>query len=408
MTFGRPILLGQLDAVRIRAACGGQRPALDYSLHSDDFVPVSLARVSTSVSFALPFRRRTTLSRDESVVFYPSFGYPISTDTWVVVIQGCMFDPRVTWLRRKPMLGLIRRFMRVDHLGEESFRHRMRQFLVNGAVGRKVTVRIGAHEAMIGPSDAAGLFRGEVAVPADELPVEAESTTPQVSWLTFQAVLPDEDNRVFRGRVQLVAPTGVSIISDVDDTLKHSNVPDRRDLFHNTFVRAFVAVPGMPELYRECAAAGAAFHYVSGSPWQLYEPLAGFWRDQGYPLGSFHLKRFRLRETARKIRTTSPQKAHKRAAIEPLLAAFPERRFILIGDAGEQDADIYAGLIRERPHQIAHMFIRSVRGKTIDAARVASACQNLSSDCWTLYEHAEEIAVPLREMVRSAVGEPVR
>jgi phosphatidate phosphatase APP1 len=185
-----------------------------------------------------------------------------------------------------------------------------------------------------------GLFRGEITVSDDEVARVMAATGPRNEetshdvWLPFQAALAEGDDRSITGRLRLIEPEGISIISDVDDTIKHSNVPNRRDLFRNTFTRTFVPVEGMPELYREFAEAGAVFHFVSGSPWQLYEPLSGFLKEEGYPPGSFHLKRFRIRDSARKLRR-SPQKAYKQATIEPILAAFPRRRFVL--RAGSRD-----------------------------------------------------------------------
>lgn len=350
----------------------------------------------------LPFRRpRTTLSREDAVVFYPSFGARNPDGGWTVVIQGCVYHPRVTWLRGKPVLGLIRRLMRVDRSAEEYFRTRMRQFLVHAAAGRTVSIALDGQDFAVGPTDAAGLLRTELMVPDEALNKAYDATTPAIPWIKYRALLSNGDEREFGGRVQLLDPYGVSIISDVDDTLKHSNVPNRRDLFHNTFARAFAPILGMPDLYQRCAVAGAAFHYVSGSPWQLYEPLSQFWIDHGYPLGSFHLKRFRLRETARKMRTMSPQKAHKRAAIEPIIAAFPQRKFLLIGDAGEQDPDIYASLMRDFPNQIAHIYIRTVRGRVVDILRMEAACAGLPPEKWTLYETADDIAASVMQHVQS-------
>jgi phosphatidate phosphatase APP1 len=359
--------------------------------------------VSRIVNLSLPFRRRrTSVSRDEIVVFYPTYGYR-SDGSWRLAIQGCVFHSRVTWLGGRPMLGLIRRAMRVERGGDEFFRRRMRQFLVNNSVGRLLKVRAGDCEAVIGPSEAVGLLFGELTLPAEALATYREPTTPHVVWAEFEAVLPGNDPREFRGRAQLLEPHGVSIISDVDDTLKHSNVPNRRDLFHNTFVREFRVIPGMPELYQACAQRGAAFHYVSASPWQLFEPLAEFWANQGYPQGSFHLKRFRLRETAHKMRRMSPQKAHKRAAIEPILQAYPQRQFVLVGDSGEQDPEIYASLLSERPQQIAHVLIRSLRGRAVDATRVNRAFAACPADRWTLYEDPQEIGATILQTVeRSA------
>lgn len=360
----------------------------------------------------LPFgRKRTTVSLHEAVMFYPSYGYR-SAAGWSVVIQGCVYNQRITWLRRKPVLAVIRRAMKVSRDGEVYFRQRMRQFLVNFSSGRLVTVQLGSHSITLGPTELAGLFRGELQISADDAREIAESTSVTETssaaagqqWVTFQARLPEHDLRPFAGCAQLLEPQGVSVISDVDDTLKHSNVPDRRDLFHNTFSRDFVPIPGMPELYRACAELGAAFHYVSGSPWQLYEPLAEFWQEQGYPRGSFHLKRFRLRETARKLRRMSPQRAHKQAAIEPILAAFPDRKFILIGDSGEQDPEIYAHFLRELPGQIVRVCIRSVRGMGVDLPRLQQTFAGLDPARWMCYEFAEE----LRELLLPEVASYAR
>lgn len=344
------------------------------------------------MNLLLPFRRRrTSVSRDEAVIFYPSYGYR-DNGHWRLVIQGWVYHPRVTLLGRKPVLGLIRRAMRVERGCADAFHHRMRQFLVNSSVGRLVSVRTGDFEAQVGPSEVAGLISGELSVPVSQVRVFREPTTPHVNWAEFQAVLPNGDAREFRGRAQLLEEQGVSIVSDVDDTLKHSNVPNRRDLFRNTFVRDFVPIRGMPELYQMCAQRGAAFHYVSASPWQLYAPLAEFWRDQGYPQGSFHLKRFRLRETARKMRKMSPQKAYKRAAIEPILNAYPHRQFVLVGDSGEQDPEIYAGLWRERPQQIAHVFIRTIRGRRQEEERLNRTFAGCPTHVWSFYDEPSEMA----------------
>ncbi len=80
------------------------------------------------------------------------------------------------------------------------------------------------------------------------------------------------------------------MIYDVDDTIKHSQVADHKAVLANTFLHRFKPVPGMPELYRECAQKGVVFHYVSGSPWQLYLPLADFLVAEGLPLGSGTLR----------------------------------------------------------------------------------------------------------------------
>lgn len=326
---------------------------------------------------------RKTVSLHEQIVFYPSYASR-TTGGWKIVIQGVVFDSRMTWLRRMPVMGLIRRAMRVDHTALDFFRDRMRHFLLDCPHGRQIVIDVAGRPQLIAESGVAGLFRSEVTVSEDQLSAFPQEVVGGAPWVEFQAVLPAGDHREFTGRAQLVEPVGVSVISDVDDTIKHSNVPNRRDLFHNTFARSFRSVVGMPELYRDCHAAGAVFHYVSASPWQLFGPLSEFWQAEGFPPGSFHLKRFRIRDTARKLRM-SRQVPHKRAAIAPILEAFPQRKFLLFGDSGEQDPEIYGQFLRERPQQIAGVFIRGIRGESRRDAKLQKAFAGTDESRWNVY-----------------------
>ena len=347
-------------------------------------------------------RHRTALGSDEQVEFYPSYGYRTAVGSqWRLVIQGCVFNPKLPWLRRRPIMGMIRRAMRVDRGADEFFRRRMNRFLLDAPKGRAIAVEIDGQTYEAGLSGSAGLFRQELDVPESAVNRVVAADTPQspVRWLPFQAALASGDERQFTGRLQLVESSGISIVSDVDDTIKYSNVPNRRDLFHNTFSRRFRPIDGMAALYRECAARGAVFHFVSGSPWQLYEPLSEFLREHAFPDGAFHLKPFRFRDTARKIRGPQPQLAHKLTVLEPLLAAFPERRFILIGDSGEQDPLIYGGLLRTRPQQVAGVFIRAVRQESADDSRLQTAFADCPPDRWQVYQSPDEIHAPVLQLV---------
>ena len=74
-----------------------------------------------------------------------------------------------------------------------------------------------------------------------------------------------------------------------------SDVLNKRELLRNTFLREFVPVEGMAELYRHWGEEHeAVFHYVSASPWQLQPELEGFLRNSGFPPATFHLKSVRL------------------------------------------------------------------------------------------------------------------
>lgn len=350
--------------------------------------------------FRTTHRNRRTVGREEQIVFYPSFGWRSADGKrWTLLVQGCVFDPRIPWLRRMPVMGLIKRALRVDRAADEYFRPRMRQFLMSGLKGRAVSVTMAGREFFIAESDYMGLFQGTIELDDDVLSQVAGQLENGGRIVECMAVLSANDPREFRGRLQLVEPSGVSIISDVDDTIKHSNVGNRRDLFRNTFTKSFAPVVGMPELYQDCARQGAVFHFVSGSPWQLYEPLKEFCQAEGYPYGSFHLKRFRFREAARKLRR-SPQKTYKRSAIEPILARFPDRRFVLIGDSGEQDPEIYGHFLRESPGHIGGVFIRTIHGESRESPRIQQAFMGTDPDRWTLYTDPAEIRSAVSDLVK--------
>jgi hypothetical protein len=94
-------------------------------------------------------------------------------------------------------------------------------------------------------------------------------------WLGFRV---SSSEHVGSGRVQIITPTCVSVISDNDDTIKITEVPGGKEtLVKNTFFPNFRAVS---ERTLYLGLENAAFHYVSGSPWQLQKPLAGFLFDE--------------------------------------------------------------------------------------------------------------------------------
>ncbi len=170
----------------------------------------------------------------------------------------------------------------------------------------------------------------------------------QQGRLAVEVVLPPGDLRQFRGVVHLIEPVGLSVISDIDDTIKVSEVLDKRKLLHNTFCEPFSAVEGMPELYSQWANAGLAFHFVSSSPWQLYEPLASLLSDAGFPAGTLHLRQFRVKDRS-VLNLWADPLTTKPPVIEELLQAYPARRFVLVGDSGERDPEVYALIARKYP-----------------------------------------------------------
>jgi phosphatidate phosphatase APP1 len=141
-------------------------------------------------------------------------------------------------------------------------------------------------------------------------------------------------------------------------------------MLRRTFSEPFESIPGMSQLYREWSKSGALFHYVSSSPWQIYDALNEFLHLDGFPAGSMHLKWFRLRDELFK-RWSIIRRKSKSGVIRGIVKRLPQRQFILVGDSGEKDPEMYAKLATRHPRQIARICIRQVDENPLDHARLA-------------------------------------
>jgi phosphatidate phosphatase APP1 len=154
------------------------------------------------------------------------------------------------------------------------------------------------------------------------------------------------------------------VISDIDDTILWTNVTNRLNMLlmlarSNAHTRK--PFKGVAAFYR-ALHEGASGHennpifYVSSSPWHLFQPLVEFLRVQNIPLGPLMLKELGLR----KVFGSGRHHTHKLAKIENILRFFPHLQFILIGDSGEQDPEIYAEVVKRYPKAVRAIYIRNV------------------------------------------------
>ena len=337
---------------------------------------------------------RSEIKVDQRVVFYPSFGYlDEDSRTWKITIRGAIYEPASDDVRKKMLVRLLRRAMKVSarDLESEIFRQRVSDFLVIHKRGKRVAIRVGPKTyALRRKSKRDGHFGGTLRLSVDEVRELEQAGHLEDGWLDFETVARGGDNRSFGGRSQLVGRTGISVISDIDDTIKHSNVSSRRTLLANTFLREFESIPGMARLFQSWAARGSVFHYVSSSPWQLYIPLAELCTDDGFPTGTYHLRTVRLRGP-RVLTLLFPNRWGKRRTIRSILKAFPRRKFVLVGDSGERDPEIYGAAGRRHPQQVARILIRHLRGQTVDHQRFRRAFRRIHRDKWKLFDDSREI-----------------
>lgn len=355
-----------------------------------------------SILLALPVKLRgdqgeSQLKPHERVLFFPTVGHwDSSRQLWHLPIHGWIFEPEKDGISRRIAKRKLRSMLGLDPQQPATalFERRIHWFLVDNERGKAIAVRIAGRQVTLERSHVDGHCQGTVLLPANQVREHAAD-----GRLHFSAVTREEDSRHFPGVVHLCEPNGISVISDIDDTIKVSEGGDRERLLRRTFLEPFQAVEGMAELYQRFAAAGARFHYVSACPWQFHQPLSVFLKQKHFPDGSFHQKRFRMLDVSMSRLFEAPIR-YKRSVIEGLLATFPGRKFFLIGDSDRKDPEVYGLIARQYPGQVEKIIIRDVTGQPRGDSRYQTAFQEIPTDKWLLFRDARklDVTIPEREL----------
>ncbi len=345
---------------------------------------IAVVALGAAASAALVgYRRGWPLRADERVVLFTTAAH-LTDQGWLVPIHGWVFEPETDDAIRSASLAVVNRALGLEPRAPAGvlLDERLRWFLVDNQGSKRVVVRVAGREQTFGPTGADGHFRGTVLVAAEVAARLAPDGALGVEALTPAGPV--------AGTVLLVPPTGLSVISDVDDTVKVTEVTDKRALLRNTLLADFRPVAGMPELYRRLSATGASFHYVSSSPWQLYPPLVAFLREARFPLAALELRRVRWKELDLAALFGDPR-VTKPPAIEAVMATYPRRRFCLVGDSGEKDPEVYGEIARRHRDQVACIFIRNVTAEPNDSPRYGSAFRGIDPERWRVFTDPGEL-----------------
>ena len=179
------------------------------------------------------------------------------------------------------------------------------------------------------------------------------------------AVIPrDQASVASRGQVLTPPPDAAfGVISDIDDTIlvSHATAPLKAALtalLNSAQTRA--PFPGVPALYRALQAGptGIGYNpifYVSSSPWNFYDVLTEFMAINGMPAGPLFLRDYGLQSLLE-----HGHRHHKLTHIDQLLMTFPSLPFVLLGDSGQEDPEIYATVVERNPGRIRAIYIRDV------------------------------------------------
>lgn len=184
-----------------------------------------------------------------------------------------------------------------------------------------------------------------------------------------------------------------AVISDIDDTILQSHAASLlRSLVVTFFGNAQTRLPfaGVAPLYQALwkGVGGAErnpIFYVSSSPWNFYDFLVEFMDRCRLPAGPMFLHDYGLMHLFSDL-----SHHHKLKPVRWLLETYPHLPFVLIGDSGQKDPELYSEIVREYPRRIAAILIRDVSGRRRDVV------------VDSLGESASALGVPMTRVADSA------
>ncbi|MEH1007280.1 phosphatase domain-containing protein [Winogradskyella sp. ECml5-4] len=237
-----------------------------------------------------------------------------------------------------------------------------------------------------------------------------KSLTNDEGWLPFELSYNDvnikrtiQNQNRFPG--ELLIPSSKAkfgVASDIDDTILHTGVVSLlkwRLIYNSIFKSAKSRIPleGSVEFFHKLHRGSSGdnanpIFYVSHSPWNLYRYLELFLKQNDFPKGPILLRS--VSEALKKKELGD--KPQKQKEILNLLKTYPDLPFILIGDSGEHDPDIYIEVAEKFPNRILAIYLRSVKHKK-KMLRVRRLIENYSLTPVLLVENSQQAIEHARE-----------
>ncbi len=326
---------------------------------------------------------------DEEVLLFPAYGHLEGKERVVINLHVWVYEPEEDRVKRRLLEEGLEKIIKSEITQNQKtvFNRRIKHFLADNERNKEITISILGRFFNMGKTKPGGHLYSELVIEDREILQQLVSKKK----IPYKIKLRKNETRIFSGFITIIPHKGVSVISDIDDTIKISNVLDKKDLIKNTFLKDFQPVSGMSRLYNRWEKRGAVFHYVSGSPWQLYPPVSGFLETSSFPRGLFFLKSFRLKPSGIYHFIKADQLSYKTGVINGIIRKFPERRYILVGDSGEKDPEVYSEIARRYPEKILFILIRNVTNQKPGSPRFRKLFPRGFPVRWKIFKDASEL-----------------
>lgn len=235
----------------------------------------------------------------------------------------------------------------------------------------------------------------------------SNAQTPPAGWIKVQ--LEAENSADYaqasaQAEADVLIPPATAqygVISDIDDTVVVTHAPNFLKMARMVFLnnaRTRMPFPGVAAFYQalQRGAGGQDMNpifFVSSSAWNIYDLLVDFMELNEIPSGPLLLADYGANESGFLF---SGHATHKLEQIRRILNTYPSLPFILIGDSGQRDPEIYHSVVHEFPGRILAIYIRDVtqekRAAEIrlirDALQIDSVPMLLEVDSMAAARHA--------------------
>ncbi len=328
------------------------------------------------------------LKSDEDVWFFPTSANHTTENGWNIPIHHWVHEKEEKSFSRIIVQKLLSEVIESIGVTEEEaesplFRKRLMWFLVDNQRNKQIEICFNKPFATQKKAVKLSLTAPNGHATTS---IKLTGTAQAGDWVSYKVIDPsnNKQSRKFVGEVQLIPEEGLTVISDVDDTIKISEVLDKKVLIKNTFVKPYKTTKGFPEYYKTLKKQGAYFHYVSASPWQLQPSLKPF-MDAHYPKGTIILRNFRLKDSSL-LDFLKSSAEYKVKQIKNIIERYPKHQFILIGDSGEHDPDVYAKIYQLFPKNIKAIQIRAVAGSDLTDQRFEKTFHSIPKSLWQVFD----------------------
>ena len=302
-------------------------------------------KVATRVASRLERRIDTAAAglraRDGLVEIHPFRGY--GTATTLHVLGRVLRQPRIELAadHGTPWSNLIESFRRMgsEEVAEAKISAQLDQLKIEAK------------------TDDEGYFHVEMAA----------VTAATLHRVELRAIEPPSRNPVVAEVLVPPPAAEFGIISDIDDTIVETNATGLIKMARTVFMqnaRGRLVAPGVADFYRSLQGSGNPFFYVSSSPWNFYDLLDHFLALNRIPIGPLMLQDYGIDDT--KL-IHSAHDDHKLQQIEEIFETYPLLPFVLVGDSGQRDPEIYREVTKRFPTRVREIYIRDVTTAARDA-----------------------------------------